>query len=311
MENLPLVVSKEKTIREKKFNFDRLFLLLMISPAAIILLIFTAFPIINLLNLMLSKVELSDATFSIEFTGFENISRLLTDAAFFSSMGKTLVYMVGSVGGEVILGTALALLVSQGLKVSGPFRAILLLPMVISPVAVGLIWRLMYNPEFGLFNAVLKGMGLPTVGWLSDPNVAMASIILSDIWQWTAFVYLIVIAGLESLPKDPLEAADVDGASAWQKFWQVTLPMLAPTLIVAVMFRAMDALKAFDKFVVLTSGGPGDATEIASLYAYKVTFRYWEIGYGSLMSFILVVLGALISWGLNRVIYKKVGGSNE
>jgi len=289
---------------------DRLFLFWMLAPAAAVLAVFTAYPVINLVGFMVSKVDLTSEGFFIQFTGLENLQRLLTDQLFHSSMLKTIIYMIGSVGGEVILGMALALLVSQGLKVSGPLRAVLLLPMMISPVAVGLIWRLLYNPEFGLMNTILRGMGLPAVGWLSDPDVAMPAIILSDIWQWTAFVYLILLAGLESLPRDPFESAEVDGASAWQKFWYVTLPMLKPTLFVAVMFRSLDALKAFDKFIILTNGGPGNATEIVSLYNYKVTFRYWELGYGAQIAFSLIIFGAILSWVFNKII-RNAGASHE
>lgn len=294
----------------KKMGLDRLFTVWMLAPAGIILAIFTAFPILNLLRLTVSTVEIESGRFSIQFSGLNNLILMLTDGAFFNSIFRTLIYMVGSVGGEIFLGMVLALLVSQGLKVSGPVRAILLLPMMISPVAVGLIWRLLYNPEFGLINVVLSKAGLPPIGWLSDPNFAMFSIILSDIWQWTAYVYLILLAGLESLPKEPFEAAEVDGASAWQKFWYVTLPMLKSTLFVAVMFRAIDALKSFDKFIVLTNGGPGDMTEIASLFAYKVTFRYWEIGYGAMVALVLIILGAIISWTFNKII-KSGGVANE
>jgi ABC-type sugar transport systems, permease components len=293
----------------KKFGTDRAFLFWMLAPASLVLLVFTAYPIFNLIGLMFSQVELTEIGFLIQFTGLENWKRLISDQVFISSVFKTLIYMAGSVGGEVVLGMTLALLVSQGLKVSGPLRAVLLLPMMISPVAVGLIWRLLYNPEFGLINTTLKAIGLPAVGWLSDANAAMAAIILSDIWQWTAYVYLILLAGLESLPREPFESAEVDGATAWQQFWYVTLPMLKPTLFVAVLFRALDALKAFDKVVILTQGGPGDATELASLFAYKITFRYWELGYGSLIAGVLIMIGALLSWSLNKLI--RSGDSND
>jgi len=237
-------------------------------------------------------MAISDISFTNEgivtnITWLENVKKLLGDKNFLTSLYRTLIFIVGSVFLEMVIGTALALLVRE---ITGVVRTILMLPMMVAPVAVGATWRLMYNPQFGLLNNILRGLGFSPLNWLADKNLAMISIIITDVWQWTPFVYLIVLAGLESLPEEPFDAAKVDGASELQTLRYVTLPLLRPTLLVALLFRTIDAFKAFDKFMVLTSGGPGDTTEVVSLYIYKRSFVFGEYGYGALLALVVVVV---------------------
>ncbi len=259
----------------------------MLAPTGIVLIILTLCPIVYLVLMAISDISLTSEGIVTNITWLENVKKLLGDKNFLASLYRTLIFIVGSVSLEMVIGTALALLVRE---ISGVVRTILMLPMMVAPVAVGAIWRLMYNPQFGLLNNVLRGLGFSPLNWLADKNLAMISIIITDIWQWAPFVYLIVLAGLESLPEEPFDAAKVDGASGLQTLRYVTLPLLRPTLLVALLFRTIDAFRAFDKFMVLTSGGPGNATEVVSLYIYKRAFVFGEYGYGALLALVVVMV---------------------
>jgi len=262
----------------------------MLAPTAIILIVLTLYPIIYLSFMMFTEIELTGDGAITKFVGLSNFVRMVEDKTFFQSLGTTIIYVISSVSAEMVFGMLLALMVANALKVPGVIKTLLMIPMLIAPVAVGLIWRLMYNPEFGLFNSILRGLGMPGLNWLADKNLALLSIIISDIWQWTPFVYLILLAGLQALPEEPFEAAKVDGAKAGQTFRYITLPLLRPSILVALLFRTMDAFKAYDKFVILTSGGPGNATQVVSLYNYKVSFTFWEMGYGAVLAFVTIMV---------------------
>jgi len=259
----------------------------MLAPAVIVLIVLTLCPIVYLVLMAISDISFTNEGIVTNITWLENVKKLLGDKNFLTSLYRTLIFIVGSVFLEMVIGTALALLVRE---ITGVVRTILMLPMMVAPVAVGATWRLMYNPQFGLLNNILRGLGFSPLNWLADKNLAMISIIITDVWQWTPFVYLIVLAGLESLPEEPFDAAKVDGASELQTLRYVTLPLLRPTLLVALLFRTIDAFKAFDKFMVLTSGGPGDTTEVVSLYIYKRSFVFGEYGYGALLALVVVVV---------------------
>lgn len=219
--------------------------------------------------------------------GIENYTKALLDPFFWNSMRVTLLFVVIAVSIQFGIGLGLALL-TQRLK-SGALRAILLFPMMTSPITVGMVWRLMYHPMFGIINQVLHFLRLAPQGWLADPKLALPSVIISDIWQWTAFIYLVLVAGLQSIPKDYYEAAQLDGATRWQIFRHITFPLLKATIYIALLFRSMSAFKVFGKLVTLTWGGPGRATEVLALYIYKTTFQYLEIGYGAALAMIAVL----------------------
>jgi multiple sugar transport system permease protein len=169
--------------------------------------------------------------------------------------------------------------------------------MMLPTVVAGVVWRLMLNPNFGAVNGTLKGMGVNTdaLTWTSSPNLAMISIIAVDVWQWTPFMFLILLAGLQAIPQEPYEAALIDGSSAWQTFRHVTLPLLKPAILVALLLRTMDLLRVFDQVFILTEGGPGFATETISLYIYRTAFRFSDFGYAAAMSFVLLVITNIIS----------------
>jgi multiple sugar transport system permease protein len=176
--------------------------------------------------------------------------------------------------------------------------------MMLPPVVAGVVWRLMLNSNFGAVNGTLKQIGINTdaLTWTASPKLAMASVIAADVWQWTPFIFLILLAGLQAIPQEPYEAALIDGASAWQTFRHVTLPLLKPAILIALLLRTMDLLRVFDQIFILTEGGPGFATETASLYIYRTAFRFSNFGYAAAMSFVLLAITNVISVGYLRML---------
>jgi multiple sugar transport system permease protein len=179
--------------------------------------------------------------------------------------------------------------------------------MMLPPVVVGVIWRLMLNSNFGAVNGTLKRFGVNTEAlvWTASPKLAMASVIAADVWQWTPFVFLILLAGLQAIPQEPYEAALIDGSSRWQTFLHVTLPLLKPAILIALLLRTMDLLRVFDQIFILTEGGPAFATETASLYIYRTAFRFSNFGYAAAMSFVLLALTNVISVGYIRLLQTR------
>jgi multiple sugar transport system permease protein len=188
----------------------------------------------------------------------------------------------------------LAVLVSRAIAGRGVYRTIFLLPILIPGIVIGAIWKLMYNPDFGIINQALTAIGLPGRDWLGDGALAFPSVIVVDIWHWTPFVFLLLLAGIEALPQDTYEAARVDGASAWQELRYVTLPMMLPTMAVTLIFRLVVSFKVFDEVYLLTGGGPGTATEVVSFTIFRRFFTEDRAGYGSAISVIVLFLLALV-----------------
>jgi len=201
----------------------------------------------------------------------------------------------------------LAVLLDRPLRGRSLFRSALLIPMMLPPVVVGVVWRLMLNADFGAINGTLKGAGANTdsLTWTASPVLALASVIAVDIWQWTPFMFLVLLAGLQAIPQEPYEAALIDGSSAWQTFRYVTLPLLKPAILIALLLRTMDLLRVFDQIFILTEGGPGFATETVSLYIYRTAFRFFDFGYAAAMSFVLLVLTNIISVSYIRLLQKQ------
>jgi multiple sugar transport system permease protein len=169
--------------------------------------------------------------------------------------------------------------------------------MMLPPVVAAVVWRLMLNPNFGAINGTLKQIGVDTeaLTWTASPTLAMLSVIAVDVWQWTPFVFLVLLAGLQAIPQEPYEAALIDGSSRWQTFRHVTLPLLKPAILIVLLLRTMDLLRVFDQIFILTEGGPGFATETISLYIYRTAFRFFDFGYAAAMSFVLLALTNIIS----------------
>lgn len=230
------------------------------------------------------------------WVALKNYTVLFHDELFIKSLWLMLYFTVVSVAVETVLGIGLAVLMNQHIVGKGIVKTLFLLPMVATPVAVGLIWVLIYEPNIGIANVFLQKLGFPGLEWLTSQELVMPSLIFIDVWEWTPMIALIVLAGLVSLPKDPYEAAMIDGATTWQTFRKITLPLLKPTLYSAVLLRMIDALKTFDIIYATTQGGPGTSSQTINIYGYVLGFQYFKIGQASalLMVFFIIVLSISI-----------------
>ncbi len=229
-----------------------------------------------------------------EFVGLSNYERLLTrDPRFGDAVVRTFIFTGVAVGAELALGLGIALLINGKFLGHNLVKTLILLPMVATPVAIGMAWLLLYEPNIGALNALLRALSLPPQDFLGSSSTALLWLAVVDIWQWTPLMALILLAGLSALPEEPYEAARVDGASAWQRFTQLTLPLLFPTIIAATLLRSIDALKTFDIIYTMTRGGPGFATETINTYGYIQAFEYFQLGQASslLIVFFTLILG--------------------
>lgn len=279
---------------------DRRLKYVFLSPAMIALIALTAFPTVYMFAAAFVKFDPA-APLSSKFVGIDNFLRLLTDDKFHNALINTAVFSIVAVSLEFVLGLAFALLVDTYIRRANFIKTLLILPMMMPTIVVAIVWKLLYQPQFGVINDLLKDVGLPPQLWASGINTAMASIIIVDIWEWTPFIFLMCLAGLASLPNEPFEAADIDGASAFQKFRDLTLPFLKPVIVITLLLRTMDAFRLFDQVFILTVGGPAGATETLSFYLYKVTFRFFDIGYAAAISlFMMFVALQLAGWMLKR-----------
>jgi len=264
----------------------------MTLPLVIILVFFSIYPFVSLIKMSFSSFIVGKG---YEYVGLKNVWRFIEDQRAWESIGRTFLYVFVSVSGEFVVGLGLALLVKG--KFKGVIRTMVIIPMLVAPIAVGIIWRLMYDPVFGIINQILAKIGIQGKNWLADPQIALWSVIIVEIWQWTPFIFLILLAGLESLPKECYEGAKIDGASSWQTFVYFTIPLMSPIIIVALFFRTMECFKAFDKIWILTGGGPSDVTEIISIYIYRVSFRHNLLGYGAFLA--LIMVGFIVIYNLS------------
>ena len=273
----------------------------LLAPAVLVLLLLTVFPTVYMFTVAFESFNPADPAAS-EFIGLENFGRLLSDDKFHNALWNTLVFTVVAVGMEFVIGLAFALLVERYVQRLNFIKTILMLPMMLPPIAVAIVWKLMYQPQFGVINDLLFRLGLEPSLWASGHATAMISIIIVDIWEWTPFVFLMCLAGLAGLPVEPYEAAELDGASAWQKFRDLTWPFLRPVVTITLLLRVMDAFRLFDQVFILTRGGPAGATETLSYYIYKVAFRFFDIGYAAAISlFMLALTIAFSTWLINRM----------
>jgi multiple sugar transport system permease protein len=270
-----------------------------VAPTVLILLSLSIYPLIF-------AIKVSLTTTAGSFT-FANYTRLFSDRLFGIAALQTVILTIVALSIEFVLGLALAVLVDSLGKGKGVFRAGLLVPMLLPPVVAAVAWRLIYNPQFGVLNGTLRQLGvsaerLSHLTWTSGESSALLSVIAVDVWEWTPFLFLLLSAGLQAIPPDPIEAARIDGASSWQTFRDVTLPLLKPTIVLALLLRAMDLVRIFDQIFILTQGGPGTATETVSLYIYRTAFRFSNYGYAAAMSFLLLAATTLFARGLMKAV---------
>jgi multiple sugar transport system permease protein len=229
------------------------------------------------------------------FTGLANYMRLASDARFIASIGHTLVYTVLAVILPVVLGTLAALIFNSRLPFRGILRGLFVMPMMATPVAIALVWTMMFHPQLGVLNYLLSLIGIGPQAWVFHPATVIPSLVLVETWQWTPLVMLIVLGGLAAIPAEPYESAAIDGANVVQRFRYITLPMIAPFLMIAVIIRTIDALKSFDIIYAITQGGPGTASETINLYLYSVAFAYYDVGYGSAIAVVFFALVIALS----------------
>jgi multiple sugar transport system permease protein len=280
---------------------ERAFALWLFLPALIALVVTTTFPLVYLGWSSVNRIDLA-MPWNSGFAGAESYAKMLEDPRFWNSLRLTLVYTASTVVLQVLMGLGLALLVMQIPRGQGLLRVAAVVPIVLAPVVVGLFWRtLVLAPDFGVIDFATRSLGLGSYNWLGDPQLALVSVIAIHTWQWTPFAFLVILASLASLPPDIFEAARIDRASGWQRFWHITLPLIRPAIVIVVIMRMMVALSAFAAIFAATGGGPGTATEILNLYAYRTSFSEFNFGYGAALAVVLLVITLLVSFLMFRL----------
>jgi multiple sugar transport system permease protein len=275
-------------------------LALFLAPALVVLAVVTLGPLAYLVVTSFTPLDLTRPG-SFRFTGLANYRDLLVDGRFWNSVQVQFQLSTATVGAQLALGLGLALLLNRPLPFRETLRTAFVVPMVLPPIIVAITWKILFTPLLTPLNIVTVPLGLQQPAWLTDPALALWTIVIADVWEWTAFTMLVLLAALQFMPAEPLEAARVDGASAWQRFRFVVLPLLRPALVVAGLFRLIDSFKAFPLIFVMTGGGPGVATEPTNYYAYTQAFNHTYIGYSSAMIVVMFVVTAALSAAVMRL----------
>ncbi len=258
------------------------------------------YPVLSAFRLGFYDWQMGTPWDSATYQGFDAFTRAFTDPAVWRSLYTTLVFAFVCVTAEMVLGIALALALEERtknpLKGMMVFRTLFILPMMIAPIAVGLTWRYLFDAQFGLLNAIVGLFGVEPIGWLASEHMAFTAIIIADIWQWTPFVFIMMIAALANVDSSVMEAAKIDGATWWQSTWLVKLPMIRDVIVITLLMRLIDAFRVLEVIYILTFGGPGDSTEILSLHIYKTAFISQRLGSAAAISVMLLLVVALLSW---------------
>jgi len=280
--------------------YNRIEPALFIGPAFLVLFIILIYPLGYSFWLSFHEWTLRGFRQGIPWVGLSNYKMLFSNPDFLSSLRITFTFVITAITLEFMLGMGLALLLNHDLKGKGIIRSVILLPMMCTNVVIGLTWRLLFNYEFGLVNYYLSTLGLERLEWLSKPAMAMPAVIIVDVWNTTSFVALLLLAGLQTLPDEPFEAARIDGASSWQTFYYLTLPLLRQTILVVLLWRLIDTFRIFDVIYLLTAGGPARATETVSIYVYRYGFQSFNLGLASSASYIMILIMLIIAAFLAR-----------
>lgn len=270
--------------------FNRTIPYLFLAPAAVVLAVALIYPVGYMIWASFLNWNPSQRIGEAEFVRLANYAKLLSDAQFRESFGVTLSFAAVVVSVELVLGVGLALVLERELRGMTVLRTLFILPMMIAPIVVGLMWRYMYHPTVGTFNRTLTALGLDPVPWLSDPGWAFVSVVIADIWQWTPFIFILSLAALQSMPRSAMEAARIDGATDFQTVLYIKLPLMLPVLVVTALLRLIDAFKVLEVILVMTNGGPGLSTEILSLRIARTASEFRELGSAAAMSNLLLVL---------------------
>jgi multiple sugar transport system permease protein len=278
---------------------------LLLAPAALALAAVSVYPLYYGVRASFDRYRYGR---DFGFTGLDNYRVVFEDENFWEALQVTAKFVAVAVGIETVLGVGLALLVLRELRFAGPIRVGLILPMTIAPVVVGVIWRLLYASDVGVVNPLFQAFGLDAPDVLAHHTSAFVGIVAVDVWEWTPLIFLIVLAGLQGLPQEPLEAARVDGAGRMRVFVDHMLPLLRPVLLVAIVLRTIDALGTFDQIFVLTRGGPGTSTQLIAIYGYNTAFRFSQYGHAAAMLLALLVLVVLLLTVVVRIMRRTAAG---
>jgi multiple sugar transport system permease protein len=269
-------------------------------PAIIFIGLLMVFPILYTLYLSFTNWNLTSGM-GPSFVGLNSYLLVFSEPRFLHALGRTFTFTVFAVATEVVLGVAIALILNRAFVGKSFAKLLLLLPLVATPIAVGIVFNLFYDPTIGLLNFALNALGLPQGLWVSSEKTVIASLVLVDVWQWTPMITLIVLAGLAGLSEEPVEAARVDGASEWQILRYVTIPMVMPVILMAMILRLIDALKTFDIIFAMTGGGPGYASETLNIMGFKYSFEYFRMGQSSVILVALFIVVLLCSLGIMKL----------
>jgi multiple sugar transport system permease protein len=277
-------------------------LILMLLPAVIFLLVMSIYPTVRLVQMSLTNMHLLrlDQT---HYVGLQNFQRLIDDKTILNSFKFTAMFVGVGVSTQFVLGLSIALFLDSLRWGKNIFRIIAFAPMMVPPVVVGITWRLLYDPQLGLISYYLNEIfGTGRIAWLGDPAIARWAVIIIDVWQWTPFLAMIYLAGLQSIPVDYYEAAQIDGANSIQTLFRVTIPLLKPILIIGLLFRVIDSIKTFDLIYTTTKGGPGTLTEVFSYKVFQTMFTNYRAGYAAALSLLMLVIVTLISkWLVGKI----------
>ena len=276
-------------------------LALYLGPAVLVMALACLYPVLVAFQLGLYDWAMGPPWSSARWVGLGNFISAFGNPRVWSSLGTTLLFAGVCVSAEMVLGIALALALERPVRGMALFRTVFILPMMIAPIAVGLAWRYMFDAQFGLINAVLGAFGIAAQIWLADPALAFVAIVIADVWQWTPFVFIMMLAALAGVDGSIIEASRIDGANAWQMTFWVKLPMVLNVIAITLMMRLIDAFRVLEVIYVLTFGGPGDSTEILALHIYKTAFVGQQLGVAAAISVLLLAVVALLSWAALRL----------
>jgi multiple sugar transport system permease protein len=264
--------------------------LLFLTPAAVLILVLSIFPLLFSLALSLVSWDLGRLEGGIRFVGLNNFITLFKDGRFWSTTRVTVTFVILAVGLQYLVGLGLAILLNQEVRFRRFFRVVFLIPMMLTPAAVGYVGRMLFNEGIGPINDIIQALGGPMVKWLTSTKLALPTLIIVDTWEWVPFMMIVLLAGLQALPPEVFESARVDGANSWQIFQHITFPMLLPVSITVIVIRGLEAFKLFDIVMVMTGGGPGTSTETVTMYAYQVSMKNGNLGYGSAIAYALLIM---------------------
>ncbi|MEZ5670693.1 MAG: sugar ABC transporter permease [Alphaproteobacteria bacterium] len=294
----PSLFAPTLAARDRRFGYG------MAAPAVLVLAAIILAPVALALATSLFDYTMMNMTFDT-FIWFDNFASAIDNAEFANAMLVTTFFVVAVVALEFVIGFVVALMLSTVKRGKNVYYLILLIPLLINPVVVGLIWRMLLHPTLGIVNWLLGGLGIPDVDWLGQPTNAFWTVVLVDIWHQVSFMAVLLTAGLSALPTEPFEAARAEGAGTLQTFWFITLPLMRPVIAVTLLIRLIFAIKTYDLIYIMTRGGPGDATDLISYYIYRSAFARLNLGEAAAMALILMVIVIVLTLGLFRAMRER------